>query len=495
MANIRHQNLNLFLGVCLDLPNSCLMYLYNKFGSLTDLIREQKIRPNYDNKLSLVLDITSGMDYLHRSLLKIHGHLSSKNCVIDNRFIASYSFSLENFNSNIKNDLHYKHFSVADALYLAPELLQISKGNFLSEQGSPEGDVYAFGIIMQEVIMWDVPYAIERQNKPISQILRQVMLTTMRHPIRPLIPENLCSDEWLELMKKCLRQQPDRRATFASINFDFKKMLKGKTVHIMDVTLEKLEKLNEKLQILVSRRTEELKQKKAEVEAWIFNILPVGIARAMLKNKTVHPQEFEEATIYFSDIVGFDIICQTGSPAFIVDFLNNVFRHFDLVTDKYDLYKCETTKDVYMVASGVPKKIRHHASEIATMALDMFTTINKFEIPGTNNNVLQLRIGLHSGPVVAGILGTSLPQYCIYGDSVNTASRMQTSGYALRIHMSDTTNKLLQATNEFDTMERGKIEVKGKGIMTTHWLLGKRNTDLYVPDPTLAAARWMHHFK
>lgn len=149
-----------------------------------------------------------------------------------------------------------------------------------------------------------------------------------------------------------------------------------------------------------------------------------------------------------------------------------------------------------MVVSGLPQRNGiQHAGEIASLALHLLSAVLEYKIPHMPGTQLQLRVGIHSGPCVAGVVGTAMPRYCLFGDTVNVASRMESGGLALRVHLSETTAKLLQTLGGYDIELRGEREVKGRGIMRTYWLKGKHGFDMPLPTEDMAVSEAEHEFK
>ncbi|XP_070380861.1 soluble guanylate cyclase 88E-like isoform X3 [Dermacentor albipictus] len=178
---------------------------------------------------------------------------------------------------------------------------------------------------------------------------------------------------------------------------------------------------------------------------------------------------FDSVTVLFSELVNFPMACRHLSPMQVVSWVNATFSLFDLITDRYHVFKVETVGQVYMLVSGAPERREDHAEQVCAAALEMLFSFQGKRQPFDEQGTF-LRLGVHSGPVAAGVVGLKTLRYCLFGDTVNTAARMQTHGENGRIHISDSCQKLIRKKG-FVTEIRGKIEVKGKGKMRTHWLL------------------------
>jgi adenylate cyclase len=227
----------------------------------------------------------------------------------------------------------------------------------------------------------------------------------------------------------------------------------------------------ETLEHRVEKRTYELNREKDRSDRLLLNILPESIAHQLKQNNTAPAQQFEEATILFADIVGFTSLSARMEAMELVAGLNKIFSAFDALTEKYGLEKIKTIGDAYMVAGGIPIVRKDHAQAIASMALDMQKEMLRLnEVLG---EPLEIRIGIHSGPVVAGVIGIRKFIYDLWGDAVNVASRMESHGEPGCIQVTDVTYELLK--DEFVLESRGTIEVKGRGQMQTYWLLDRRS--------------------
>jgi len=215
-----------------------------------------------------------------------------------------------------------------------------------------------------------------------------------------------------------------------------------------------------------------LKLEQEKSERLLLNVLPQEIAQRLKSNPAVIADAFPEASILFADLAGFTNLASSMIPVQILEMLNLTFSRFDLLTEKYRLEKIKTIGDCYMVVGGIPAFREDHAQAIADMALEMRSVIKTLnEEKGYN---LSLRIGINSGPVVAGVIGMKKFIYDLWGDAVNVASRMESSGIPGEIQVTERTYELLK--NEFEFTKRGAVSIKGKGEIITFLLTGRRNS-------------------
>lgn len=215
---------------------------------------------------------------------------------------------------------------------------------------------------------------------------------------------------------------------------------------------------------------DKLKIEQQKSEDLLLNILPKQIAERLKEGQSTIADSFPNVSVLFADIVGFSKLATRVSPTQLVGMMNEVFSAFDYLADYYKLEKIKTIGDAYMVVAGLPVERSDHADAIANIALDMqssIETINK-----NSSETFRIRIGINSGPVVAGVIGKKKFLYDLWGDTVNTASRMESHGLPGRIHVTQFTYELLEDKYVFEP--RGEIEVKGKGKMSTYFLIDRK---------------------
>ncbi|ELU09639.1 hypothetical protein CAPTEDRAFT_119081 [Capitella teleta] len=482
MRQLVHENINTFVGLTLA-PEVCIVNAFCSKGTLQDILANDDIRLEWMFKYSLMVDLSNGMNYLHSSSLHHHGGLTSDNCVIDNRWVLKVTaFGMKSLKGKElpAPDEEIGDYEIyRDRVWSAPEILRESG------TGSQEADVYAFGIILQEIVYRCMPFGFDSNN----EITKRVAAGE-EPPFRPTcVLENLTNKTDNEgrqvrpLMESCWSEVPSARPRFSDVKSSLKNLNKGKRVNIMDNMVAMMEKYANNLEELVETRTIELIDQKKKTDMLLYSMLPRSVAEVLKKGQVVVPEQYDDVTIFFSDIKGFTALSSSSTPLQIINLLNDLYTLFDNIIAMHDVYKVETIGDAYMVVSGLPERngVRH-VNEIANMALDLLSAVyTTCRIRHRPNERLLLRIGIHSGPCVAGVVGLKMPRYCLFGDTVNMSSRMESNGEELKIHVSETTALRLRA-GCYHVRPRGLIEIKGKGLQTTYWLTGKNNYAKALPE-------------
>ncbi|XP_060101297.1 guanylyl cyclase C isoform X2 [Heteronotia binoei] len=428
---------------------------------------------DWEFKISVMYDIAKGMSYLHSSKTELHGRLKSTNCVVDNRMVVK----ITDFGCNSilppKKDL-----------WTAPEHLR--HGDV-----SQKGDVYSYGIVAQEIILrretFYTNYCHDHKEK-----LYRIESSKGPRPFRPDLSLDSAGEKEYEvylLVKSCWEEDPEKRPDFKKIECTLDKIFSNyhsqTNESYMDTLIRRLQLYSRNLEHLVEERTQLYKAERDRADRLNFMLLPRPVVKSLKETGLVEPELFEEVTIYFSDIVGFTTICKYSTPMEVVDMLNEIYKNFDRILDHHDVYKVETIGDAYMVVSGLPKRNgNRHAVDISMMALDILSFMGSFELQHLPGLPIWIRIGIHTGPCAAGVVGIKMPRYCLFGDTVNTTSRMESTGLPLRIHVSGSTIAILKRTDcQFQYEVRGETYLKGRGTEITYWLTGVKDKQYNLPTP------------
>ncbi|XP_016335824.1 guanylate cyclase 2G-like, partial [Sinocyclocheilus anshuiensis] len=473
LKEMKHENLVQFFGVCIEPPDVCIVMQYCQKGSLKDVLRNSEIELDWMFRLSFAYDIVNGMEYIHKSSLKSHGNLKPSMCLVDSRLQIKLSgFGLWEFKHGTKHKLILlENPNYEEMYYTAPEFLREVYYPFNRTQ---KGDVFSFAIIMRELMYSTEVGPYHDVHLEPKEIIKQLRTPMSDEPLRPTLSADICDERLIPLLKACWSENPDHRPPFTSIRRQLRQACPESHANILDNMVSKLEKYASHLEEVVEERTNQLTVEKCRADKLLSSMLPKYIADQLMCGKPVEPTSYDMVTIFFSDIVGFTTMCSVSSALEVVTLLNDLYSLFDEIIKLYDVYKVETIGDAYMVASGLPIcNGTRHAEEISTMALHFLSAIKRFKIRHLPNEKLALRIGINSGPVVAGVVGNTMPRYCLFGDTVNTASRMESNSLPLRIHVSQSTADILLKTGNFELEERGDIEIKGKGTQKTFWLISK----------------------
>ncbi|XP_076466014.1 atrial natriuretic peptide receptor 1-like [Babylonia areolata] len=500
MKELNHENLLSFIGLCVDERFPCILTAYCAKGSLQDLIENDDINLDWTFKISLVNDLVNGMNYLHSSPIRFHGRLKSSNCLVDNRWILKVAdFGLE---ALWHREVH-PAATDRDAqwsqgmLWTAPEVLRQREGaGAMATVDRQRADVYSFAIVLYEVVCRCYPFDTDHATPAV--IIGRIQRVE-DPPFRPSLPAEggpggqeggkgeggPVPGAVYRLMRTCWAETPADRPLFPALRASLAALTKGRKCGIVDNMLLMLEKYANNLEDIVQQRTGQLIEERKKSDMLLYRMLPQVVAEKLKGGQQVTPELYEAVTIYFSDIVGFTALASASSPMQVVDLLNDLYTSFDSVIARHHVYKVETIGDAYMVVSGAPERNENrHVTEIANMALDLLASIHSFQVRHRPGLKLCLRVGLHTGPCATGVVGLTMPRYCLFGDTVNTASRMESTGLPLKIQVSQQTKDMLDDFGGYCLTYRGTIEVKGKGQQSTYWLEGKEHCDmLQLPHP------------
>ncbi|XP_028263500.1 heat-stable enterotoxin receptor-like [Parambassis ranga] len=477
LLHIDYYNLTKFYGTVKLDEGVFGVFEYGERGSLRSVLNDKVSYPeetfmDWEFKISVMYDIAKGMSYLHSSDIQVHGRLKSTNCVVDNRMVVK----ITDFGCNA-------YLSPGQDLWTAPEHLR-------KEGTTQKGDVYSFAIIAQEIVLRKSTFYTECCSNRSEKLSR-----VMNSYFRPDLNFETASEKELELynlIKNCWDEDPEKRPDFKKVENCLGKIISKihnqENESYMDNMIRRLQMYSRNLEHLVEERTALYKAERDRADCLNFMLLPRPVVKSLKETGVVEPELYEEVTIYFSDIVGFTTLCQYSTPMEVVDMLNDIYKGFDCIVDHHDVYKVETIGDAYMVASGLPRRNgNRHAVDICHMALDILEFMGTFKLRHLPGIPVWIRIGVHSGPCAAGVVGIKMPRYCLFGDTVNTASRMESTGHPLRIHVSQPTIYILQRTDcKFEYEIRGETYLKGKGTETTYWLTGEAGEDYNLPTPPTA---------
>ncbi|KAE9421815.1 hypothetical protein Angca_003069, partial [Angiostrongylus cantonensis] len=496
MKQSTHDNINPFLGMSFNEKDEMvLLWKFCSRGTIQDIIYNSEIVLDGKFHGAFVRDITSGLEYLHTSPIGYHGSLTPWACLIDRNWMIKLTdfgiaSSLERWErkglisteSLKEDDEDGKSGSLqkTSVLYQSPELLQNRAIN--RDRGAEQkwlkqvqslrqmGDIYALGMVMYEILFRGIPFP---SSIDIDELIENI--NSGENTCRPSIQDNSnVHPNLIALLSDCWSKNPEIRPSIRRVRINTRTYLEV-TGSLVDQMMRMMEQYANNLEKLVQERTGMLEDANARADKLLSQLLPKYVANELKLGRSVPPRTFQSATVMFSDIVGFTAICASSTPIEVVNMLNTVYSKFDDVISINQAYKVETIGDAYMVVSGIPEENgTEHLMRISDTALQMMALLETFDIPHRRNSHVRIRVGYHSGTVAAGVVGHTAPRYCLFGDTVNMASRMESTGEPEKIQMSEFAHDMLYTYYpEYITELRGTVDVKGKGTCNTYWLLGK----------------------
>ncbi|CAB9499442.1 activated protein kinase catalytic subunit alpha-1 [Seminavis robusta] len=465
LSRLRHPCITTVMGaVIAPRVDPMLVMEYMEYGSLYDLLRNETMYAGGEIILQIIKDITQGINFLHSSRPPIlHGDLKAKNILVDSRFrakVADFGFShIKCGTGKTKSVLQ------GTPIFLAPEYLK------RKTEYSTECDMYSYGMILYEIYARSDPF----EGEDLRDILPKVCHPRINK--RPPVPE-ACPPKMAEVMKKCWSANPFFRPSAKDVDYILVEMSSKEAEPLVGMQQNKKER---------NRPTS------------LYDVFPKAVADALNAGKKVEPESHEIVTVVFSDIVGFTTISQTFEPIQVSKMLDRLYNAFDACATRHNVFKVETIGDAYMGVTNLSgQEFETHVKQVAEYAMEIIAAASKILIDedAPEKGCVKIRVGFHSGPVVSNVIGSLNPRYGLFGDTVNTASRMESNSVVGRIHCTHAAAQLLmQQAPEIPVTLRGKIEVKGKGKMMTYWV-GNEMIDMDlppIPDVSEAASESVHN--
>lgn len=437
LSRLRHPCITTVMGAVLSpFHDPMLVMEYMEYGSLHDLLQNETMYAGGDIILQIMRDISQGLRYLHSSKPPIcHGDLKARNILIDSRFRAKVAdFGLSEKKKNGLTGTPY---------FMAPEYLR-------GRPYSPACDIYSMAIIIWEIYARKDPY----EGEPLMKVLREVCDPCINR--RPPVPETM-PQKIVDTMKKCWSADPFYRPQAKDLD-----------MILMDLNINEAEPVTSRDQKLANKKDKKMTQD------LLYDVFPRHIADALKVGRKVEPESHELVTIFFSDIVGFTSMSQRMSPMKVSNMLDRLYSCLDKLARAHKVFKVETIGDAYMGVTNLDQtQDDEHVRNIAEFAVDAVEAASKTLIDEDDPKMgcIKIRVGFHSGPVVSNVIGSLNPRYSLVGDTVNTASRMESNSKANRILCSQAAADLLRdQAPKMLVRKRGKVDVKGKGQMMTFWV-------------------------
>ncbi|XP_057364549.1 receptor-type guanylate cyclase Gyc76C-like [Daphnia carinata] len=465
MRRLQHENINPFICAIVEPARICIITEFQSRKSLMDVLSTSNNDLNCKLIASLALDLVKGMLYIHSSDLRCHGNLKSANCLLDSNWTLKVAdFGLHKLRNAAKDSSKNERDYYFDLLWTAPEILRKP-----SLMGTPEGDVYSFAVILHEMACRQGPFAIYYDLGDPARIISQIKHTVRgcQIPARPPIESLDCRLAYMfPCMVDCWIEDPNERPNFSSVLHYLTKLGGVSTDFTYKKTLASED-------VCIDEEKRALEEEIQNIDEVLHRIIPKSVANCLANGLPVEAELWENVTVFEADLVGFTEIASETTPLGTMILLDDVYTLFDSIARGYDVCKIGTIGDAYIVVSGMqPTHGKNSAGEIASMALEVVEKMKGSGI-GHRGKPLVVRIGVHTGDLVTGVVGsTIMPTYSIFGDTVSVASRLESTSSELRIQISEASYQELQQIGGYITEERTDRNEAAESFKT-YWLIGK----------------------
>ncbi len=438
----------------------CLVMQLMALGSLSDLLNNRMYPLHGERVLQFLQNITQGMAFLHSASPPIlHRDLASRNVLVDQYFNAKISdIQLSSVPARSRTSLSKNESpgpNSSQSILRAPECGS-GTYDFMS-------DVYSFGLIVYECLTRTSLF----DSIDLSTDVSLQSATQLPDPPG-------CSLEVVMLMRDCLVAEPKRRPPFQELN------RRLSALHVDQMTSEVFAGDASRTpsginfsDTISDQHSVIARSGHRGSDHIVHNLFPPHVVEALISGKTLPPEPKAMVTMFFSDIVGFTTLSSTLDADKVSNMLNRWFDALDSLADKFGIYKLETIGDAFLCATNVVAEQVDHAARMAHFSLSALEVSQHTLIDqdDTSLGTLQIRIGINSGPCMATVIGRRNPKYTLFGDTVNVASRMESSSMPSRIQCSQSTADLIRAQDTtICLLQRGPVNIKGKGTMMTYWI-------------------------
>uniref|UniRef100_A0A061QPS2 guanylate cyclase n=1 Tax=Tetraselmis sp. GSL018 TaxID=582737 RepID=A0A061QPS2_9CHLO len=448
-TNLQHPNILMIYGVMMNGKNRPWLVMEEmEHGSLRDVLFNRSFRFEGEMLLNMLRDIATGMVFLHNCKPPIlHRDLKPANVFLDRNMHAK----LANFRITLKNRARGY---AGTPYWMAPEVLRREGPH------TKASDVYSMGILLYEIFTREKPYA----GMNPAMVLEKVANRDLDEPFRPELPAELPLDVEA-LIHDCWAPNPELRPAFEEIRCRVNRL--------------QVKEINKYFEARTARNPADVAKinprNSMSPDKLYSQLFPQHVAQALRQGHKVDPEVFDCVTVFFCDVVGYTKMSSSMPANEVIDMLERLYTALDDLASKHDIFKVDTIGDAYLAVANLHKPQPDHAARIARFAVDAVAAANTtlVDAHNTKGGCVNIRGGFHSGCVVASVIGTHSPKYTIFGDTVNTASRMESLSEGNRIQCTKESAELIMPyAEEFgvEVVPRGRIDVKGKGTMSTFWV-------------------------
>ncbi|XP_057293671.1 atrial natriuretic peptide receptor 1-like [Hydractinia symbiolongicarpus] len=485
VRDLIHPNLNPYAGFCLETPYVLILSGMCQKGSLMDILQNEDIQLNWVFRLTFAMDIATGLATIHESPIKIHGHLTSHNILIDSRWNCKISdYGLLKFKSAVQPKITDENEDAiyTSLLWTAPESISVNVA-----RRKKEGDIYSFGIIVSDIINRLPPFSVYSQYRP-----REIIHFIHKRCIPPFRPhvrlQTGLDGRILDLMRQCWDEFPANRPTIQGVRTTLKTILKDKSDNnnLLDNMIEMMEKYSQGLESRIRELNHEKDEERSKLEKVLYKSLPKSIAKQLRSGQPILAENFYEASVLTFKVDDFAKFLQTQTPQQMIDLLNDVYQIIDDALTP-NVHKIHVCRDQHVLVCGMPEQgIKKHAYVIAKTALKIMGSLTTFRFRHIEDNLMRFKIAIHSGAFVAGVVGRHIPVYTVLGKAIEYAEAVLQVTPTLRILVTKECKAALSRYKGITLEKAGPVMVKGYGFLEGDFLTAMSGLKVKLRDAVIS---------